>query len=225
MYLIGRCTPPPCVECKHFFPFSSQCHARGRLCESLGAPEQVPRICSLPYRRVALCWASEPCLAPAGPKPAIQQIPYQQLRSSTPAKPGYFTQHRTPTARSAGLRPGVGQMAARRRVGDRRSGGCEMVGLNSGTSRRQRSGHSVWASIGVIAAKKPMSRHPMGINKQGHSRGIARGKQGETSPPAFPLLSPCYALAIRTPVQALPMTDESGRQVGGKLTQLRELHR
>jgi len=45
------------------------------------------------------------------------------------------------------------------------------------------------------------------------------------SPPAFPLLSPCYAFAIRTPVQALRMADESGRQVGGKLNKLQELHR
>jgi mannobiose 2-epimerase len=50
----------------------------------------------------------------------------------------FHTQHGTPTARSAGLRPGVGRMAGRRRVGDRRSGGCDMLGLRD-TALRERA--------------------------------------------------------------------------------------
>ena len=41
----------------------------------------------------------------------------------------FHTRLETPAGRSAGLRPGVCQMAGRRRVGDRRSGGCELFGL------------------------------------------------------------------------------------------------
>ena len=41
----------------------------------------------------------------------------------------FHTRLETPAGRSVGLRPGVCQMAGRRRVGDRRSGGFEMFGL------------------------------------------------------------------------------------------------
>jgi hypothetical protein len=49
-----------------------------------------------------------------------------------------------PAVRSAGFRPGVGEMAGRRRVGDRRSGGCEMFGQ---TMWRARVGQFSAASV------------------------------------------------------------------------------
>jgi len=39
--------------------------------------------------------------------------------------------------------------------------------------------------------------------------GKARGKQGEDSPPAFPLLSPCHPIAEDMPVHGLRVAEAS----------------
>ena len=56
-------------------------------------------------------------------------------------------------------------------------------------------------------AKTLRSSHPQAIKQQEYSRGIARGKQGEYFPPAFPLLSPCHPLAEEMPVHGLRVAE------------------
>jgi len=51
-------------------------------------------------------------------------------------------------------------------------------------------------AISVMGTPRQPGSHGLASLQQGDGRGIARGKQGEYFPPAFPLLSPCYPPAI-----------------------------
>ena len=68
--------------------------------------------------------------------------------------------------------------------------GCQEMLMKGALWRKGRTEEAMRQSF------QPYSSHPQAIKKQMVSKGRARGEQGESVPPALPLLCPCSPLAL-----------------------------